>query len=77
MIIYFVILASSFRFTSGCLHVLEHAIYNYNDFVWIRYNNGTTDDVNLYYRGWPHYGYGAGVFATTIVCLFGWVSLCN
>lgn len=76
MFIYFVVLAFSFMFLSnaGCLDLLQNAYFDHiNAMIWL-YNNRTTDPVELYYYDWVRFDYGTGVFATTLVCLIGWVS---
>ena len=73
MIIYFVVLASSFNVNAGCLNLLDYR--DYNDYIWsssrVQVENGTTGDV---YWLWSGYHYGAGVYVTMLVCLCGWVS---
>ena len=67
MIIYFVALAFLFMLLSntGCLDLLQYVeVWGYN----YAYGNDTTALSGV------RYDYGAGVFATTLVCLFGWVS---
>ena len=74
MIIYLVVLASSFYDNVGCLKLLHYRdnIYRADNFN-IRFDNGTTGIIYLTWE-WSRYEYGAGVFATMLVCLFGWVS---
>lgn len=59
--------------TGSCLAILD---YDYYVYAVIQYHNGTTVPVKLDYIPWPwrYYGYSEGLFATTIISLFGWVS---
>ena len=68
MIIYFVVLVNA-----GCLNLLDYGDYNHDMYGKIKFDNGTTASINFHYWKWSPYDYGAGVFATMLVCLFGWV----
>ena len=73
MIIYFMVLALLPANTRRCLAILD-----YDDYIYavIQYHNGTTVPVKFFYSPWQwgYYGYGQGLFATTIIGLLGWVS---
>ena len=69
---YFMVLAFLPVNTGSCLAILE-----YDDYVYavIQYHNDTTVPVKFYKPWeWKYYGYGQGLFATTIISLLGWVS---
>ena len=74
MIICFLVLAFLPLTNKICLDLLEYD-YDYMDAV-VKFNNGATASVQIYYWPWQYgnYSYAQTIYATTIICLVGWVS---